>query len=262
MSNHITSIVVDDERAARDELEEMLMEYCPEVKVVAKASSAETAREAIAQFHPKVMFLDVKMPRENGFQLLKTLDQKSISVVFVTAFNKYAVEAFKASALHYLIKPCLPEELKAAVERVRGTLKASSYQQTGGGESMVSSSINSSEKRPSSPNRSNRIVVTHKTGFNVLKTSELLYLESSGNYTVFHTTSGERLTASRHLGFFETQLPQDQFLRIHRSFIINLDRIQGYESSQCSYVIMEDGTQLEISRRKLKDLLNSLAKSH
>lgn len=248
----LTCMIVDDERAARDELEEMLVDHCPEVHVLAKVSSVQQAREAMATLEPDVLFLDVKMPGEDGFALLKHVDTQRVAVIFVTAYDKYAVEAFKVRAQHYLIKPCRPEELLLAVERVKEQ-KTHSLITYGDPElnPMVSTTSDLG-------NHHSRLVIMHRTGFKVLKTQDILYLESSGNYTVFHTASGSQLLASRHLGYFEPQLPSRLFLRIHRSYVINLDRVEAYESNHTSHVTMEGGQQLEISKRKLKELMSLL----
>lgn len=257
----LTSIIVDDESAARNELEAMLIDHCPEVKVLEKVASAQAARVSIELHKPDILFLDVRMPKESGFELLDSIELNDMAVVFVTAYDKYAVKAFKTCALHYLIKPCLPEEVCLAVSRAKHALSEQKILQKNVSEEEEpdhAESLSAEAISKMNPVLNSRLMVGHKSGFNLLKTNDLLYLESSGNYTIFHIASGSNLLASRHLGFFEAQLPAHQFLRIHRSYLINLDRIEGYESGAASFVLMEGSNRLEISRRKLKELMTRL----
>ena len=263
MPIELSAIIVDDERTARDELEELLIDHCPEINLLAKATSVPEARKAISELHPDLVFLDVKMPGESGFDVLDSLPHKDMAIVFVTAYSEYAVEAFKTAALHYLIKPCTPEELRHAIDRAR-TKKASDTRKTSrSGPSDVEQVAEVADSgRQTALIGNSRIVIAHKAGFNVVRTDDLMYLESSRSYTVFHTASEGRFTASRHIGFFEAQLPKDRFLRIHRSYMINLDHVKGYKSGRSSFLVMSDGKQLEVSRRRLKELLSRLTSAN
>ncbi len=255
--NTLSCLIVDDERSSRNELEDLLVEYCPEVYVVGKASSALEARALIAELQPDLIFLDVRMPDESGFDLLETLSEQPISVVFISGYEEYAVEAFKTAALHYLIKPCQPEELKKAVKRVlqgrAGDRKANNSRING---KQLEALVASNAMKNDMSQEEDRIIVAHRTGFKILRISDINFLKSCGNYTEFHLTSGDVQVASRAIGYFEKQLPDALFFRIHRSYLINLDHLEGYESQQNCFVELRGNVKLEVSRRKLKSLMD------
>lgn len=262
-STKLSAIIVDDERTARDELEELLIDHCPEVRLLAKTTSVAEARLAVLNLQPDLVFLDVKMPGESGFDFIDSLSQQETAVVFVTAYDEYAVRAFKAAALHYLVKPCTPAELKHAIDRARNSKTSNMYVSTRPETSPGSQPQTAGKpEEQTSSIKNSRVVIAHKAGFNVVRTDDLMYLEGSRSYTVFYTANEGSFTASRHIGFFETQLPADRFLRTHRSYMINLDHVKGYKSGSSSYLIMSDGKHLEVSRRKLKDLLSRLTNTN
>lgn len=241
MNQSLTCILVDDERAARNELEALLLDHCPEVNVVGQASNVSDARKQINELSPDLVFLDVKMPGERGFDLLEEPLPSKTAVVLVTAYDQFAVEAFRKAAVHYLIKPCEPEELRMAVDRAAASL----------GDTAQQPAVPSDILEHAEPQAEDRIVIAHRSGFKLLKTEDILYLESARNYTTIHLVDGTKQVSSKNLGFYEKQLPASRFFRIHRSYLINLDHLEGYDSNRSSFVELRGGHKLEISKRRL-----------
>ncbi len=215
----IRAIIIDDEKLARDVICNYLNEYCPDVKVVAQASSVSTAYAAIQKASPELIFLDVEMPDGQGFDLLNMFEKIDFKIIFVTAYSEYAIKAFRFSAVDYLLKPIKIDELVDAVARVRSA-----------GPAGINAEILNSlltNLRSNSPRQSTLIIPNIK-GFEVLKVSEIIMCQADGYCTNFHLSGNRKVVSSRNLKHFDGLLEDQNFLRVHHSFLVNLDHVTGY----------------------------------
>lgn len=244
----IRALIVDDEADARENLRLMLEEQCHEVEVVGMAATAESARQLVASEAPQAIFLDIKMPGEDGFSLLRSLPGPHPLVIFTTAYDEYALRAFKENALDYLEKPIDPMELGRAVGKlVQLAGDPAEMQRHGQGLQALMND-------PASP-LSNRVAVPSRDGMVLLRHEDILYLEASDSYTVVHARDGKRTVSSKHIRVFETNLDPRKFFRTHKSYIINLEHLVGFSRSEGNVAMLDNGAAVPVSRRKLPELL-------
>ncbi len=239
-------LIVDDEADARDNLRLMLAEYCPEVEIVGQAGSAAEARQRIQELQPNGLFLDIKMPGEDGFSLLASVAELDLPVVFTTAYDEYALQAFKQNALDYLEKPIDPDDLQRAVRKMHKMTD-----ELGSGQP---SAIAALMKDPASP-LSSRVAIPGRDGLVLLKHTDILYLEANDSYTTIHLLDGKRSVSSKHIRVFENNLDPKTFFRVHKSYIINLEHLKGFNRAEGNMAVLDNGTLIPVSRRRLPDFL-------
>jgi len=246
------AIIVDDEKNIREALTLLLGEYCPEIKVCNAAASAHEAREFLKTNDVDFIFLDISMPGEDGFAFLRSIPKENYGIIFITAYQEYALKALKANAIDYLLKPVNVLELREAVT------KAIQYYELRQSRAEIrkiyhESLDNLHEQIQSEEKPISKITVSEQFGFRVVKVSDLMYLQADSNYTILHLSGLDKIVATRSLGEFEKILEQPSFFRIHKSSIINMNYLQGYSSYEGNFAELNDGTRLSISRRKLND---------
>lgn len=247
----IRALIVDDEADARENLRLMLEDQCPEVEVVGMAGSAGEARRLIAEEGPQALFLDIKMPGEDGFSLLRSLPEPHLPVVFTTAYDEFALRAFKENALDYLEKPIDPAELRRAVGKLVHALGDP-------GEMRArNDNLRTVMADPVSP-LSNRVAVPSRDGLVLLRHEDILYLEASDSYTVVHARDGRRTISSKHIRVFENNLDPRKFFRVHKSYIINLEHLASFSRSEGNMAVLDNGALVPVSRRKLPELMAML----
>lgn len=250
----LRTLIVDDEAPARENLKLLLSENSPEIEVIGMADSVETARRMIKDLAPEVIFLDVCMPSgTEGFDLLDSLPEKNFQVVFVTAFKDYALKAFHANAIHYILKPIDIDDLKAAVKRL-----VANHESFSSNNESLSSYIRSLENLTRSMNPalpSQRITINHAKGFKIVDPSDIIYLEGEGNYTKIFFSDGSQYVDTRSLGIYEDILDSKKFFRVHKSHIVNILYVNEFLNNEGSFVIMKNGTKLAISRLRLAGFL-------
>jgi two-component system, LytTR family, response regulator len=242
-------IIIDDEPSAINVLLLLLEKKCKHlVEVIGTGTSAEEGRKLIDTLTPDLVFLDIEMPGMNGIELVRCYANPSFRIIFVTAYDEYAVEALHLSAVDYLLKPVLAEDLVRAVEKIAHN----------------SDSHNDLEARlvhleellaQNPPSAEPRIGIGMADRIIFVNTNDILYCEASGSYTNVYLRNGKRMIACRLLADFELQLSVHNFFRIHNSLLINMDRVKEYQRHDGGYVIMENGKQLEVSQRRRKDFL-------
>lgn len=215
----IRAVIIDDEKLARDVISNYLQDYCPDVEVVATASSLKTAWSAIQKTSPDLVFLDIEMPDGNGFDLLNMFEKIDFKVIFVTAYSEYAIKAFRFSALDYLLKPVKIDELIDAVARVR------SAKTPGITNEIITSLLNNI--RGNSPKQSTLIIPNIK-GFEVLRVTDIIMCQADGYCTNFHLSGNRKVVSSKNLKHFDGLLEDQNFLRVHHSYLVNLDHVTGY----------------------------------
>lgn len=249
---NLKCIVIDDEAGARNSLINILNSYFNEkVEVIEEAGSAKEGYEKIKSLKPDLIFLDIEMPLENGFQLLNRFRHIDFSVVFVTAYDHYAIKAIKFSALDYILKPVDIDELEVTIDKfIR--LKEKQEERDKKFE-VLKENMQAEEKKK-------KIGIPDTAGMMFVELNEIIRCESDANYTKIFLQSGKRVIASRTLGDYEEMFKEDEFYRIHRSHLINLNHISRFSKSDGGFVVMDDGSEVEISRRKKKGFLERIGR--
>jgi two-component system LytT family response regulator len=219
--------------------------------VVATCTNASVAKQKIEELKPELIFLDIQMPGKSGLELLNELAEKNTEVVFVTAHNEYMLQALQFSAADYLLKPVDEDRLLEAVTRVQKKLDEKN-------ENLSMEALLHNLHKTGTPNEMKLCLPTLK-GFIVLKLDEIIVCEAEKNYTVFHLVNRKPITASRTLLEYEELLKDTTFLRVHKSFLINLRHISEYHRGEGGVAIMSNGMEIEVSRRK-KDYFLSKVK--
>jgi two-component system, LytTR family, response regulator len=220
MSRQITAIVVDDEESARSILANLLLRFCPAVRLVGSYANVEAAVHSIHALRPQLVFLDIEMPNYSGFEIVNFFEKVDFEMVFITAYDKYALRAFEVSAVDYLLKPIDIDRLKEAVERVQQRVgNSSSFNRE-----LLSESLQSKEVA--------RISVADKGYQTVVNTCDIVAIEASESYSTIRTLDAKPLLVSKNLKHFETVLADNRnFFRSHKSWIVNLDMLEKYNRS-------------------------------
>lgn len=245
------AIIIDDEASGAGALNIMLGKYCPQVKVLGIANSADQAEKMIHENNPDLIFLDVEMPHADGFQLLGRFKKINFDVIFTTAYNEYAIRAIKHNALDYLLKPIDKEELIAAVKKYEA--KKESGQSDFIKVENLLASLAQTQKLQKLP---------------VPTVEEILYIdmdnivrfEADSNYTVIYLKMGKKITSSKTLKEYELMLAGQPFFRVHKTHCINLTEITKYIKGDGGFVVMTDGATIEVSRQKKAELLALMAR--
>ena len=244
----LRALLVDDELPACKTLKWLIEENISDLTVAGFAHSANEARHFLSQQKIDLIFLDISMPGETGFDLLSTLTEGKYAVIFVTAHNEYAIKAFKTEALDYLLKPIDIDELKFAVNNV---IKNSQTDKLSNIHKESLSKINSHLN-------SDRITIPHLEGLKIIEFAEIVYLEADSNYTIFHLMNAQKFVSSKTMGEFEPLLT-GHFFRIHKSFVINLNHVAEYSKKNGNNVIMKEGSILPIARRRFQEFMHVLS---
>ncbi|MEM7372041.1 MAG: LytTR family DNA-binding domain-containing protein [Bacteroidota bacterium] len=252
----LSALIVDDEASGRENLAHLLHTYCPEIDVLDLADSGESARLMVEAYQPDVVFLDIHMPQMDGFAFLDSLSDRSFSVVIVTAHDTYGIRAVKASAVDYLLKPLSIQELKEAVAKLLEVhrIKSSDPNLQQNYEESVNELVKSllEQKAPQ------KLTLPHSHGFSLVDMSDIIRLEADDNYTWVYVQEMSPIHMPRTMKYVESILKGDVFMRIHRSHIINLSYLKTFSKSEGGYVMMEDGSRVPISRRRLPRFLDRI----
>lgn len=248
----LKAIIVDDEEFARSSLFFLLQQNCPEVEITGIARSVAEAKDILAHHNINLIFLDIAMPGENGFELIPDAQQQNAAVIFTTAFDQYALKAIKANALDYLLKPIDIEELKIAVNKVSDHIKLYQNQQ------IKDERITNLASSLSSRAEIRKLTLPYGQGFKMIDVDDIIYIEADSNYSVFHLNNHEKVTVSKVLREFEELLPSDQFVRIHKSSIINLNHLKEYNSKNGLQALLKNGESINVSRRRASDFYEKI----
>ncbi|HEX9513496.1 MAG TPA: LytTR family DNA-binding domain-containing protein [Puia sp.] len=247
----IRAVLIDDEIDSIRILQRLLETYCPEVMVVGKADGVETGIHTIQTAKPDLVLLDIEMTQGNAFDLLNQLQPINFQIIFVTAFDNYAIRAFKYSAIDYLLKPIDIDDLCAAVERVTQKIQGKSFLD------QMQVLLHNVETFHLSQQK---MAVPTLTGLIFVAIRDITRFEAKGSYTTIYLNNGEQIMATRNIKEYEDLLPAVIFCRIHNSHIINLHKIQKYHKGRGGYVIMEDGSSIEVASRRREEFLRRLLK--
>lgn len=253
----ITALIVDDESNSRDTLQYLLQSLCPQVTVIGEAENTARARELITKHNPQLVFLDIQMPGQSGIEFMGELTQPSFDVIFTTAYDEYAVKAFRLNAIDYLLKPINPDELVAAVEKLASSKSHFSPMQL----EMLKQIWSDMQGGQSPPkNKDNRkLAVSTQDGVHFIELKDIIWCESLGAYTKFHLANKSNLVVSKLIKEYEDILSDYEFIRVHQSYIINLQHVKKYSRLDGGTVEMSDGAQVEVSRRRKDDFQKMLS---
>ncbi|MBS1607148.1 MAG: response regulator transcription factor [Bacteroidetes bacterium] len=241
----IKAILVDDNMNSLQNLRQKLDEFCPDVSVLAASQSPEEAIGLVRQLNPDVLFLDIEMPRINGFRMLDELEDYDFDVIFTTAYNHYAIDAIRISAFDYLTKPIAIKDLQNAVERLAATRELQTRQKF----EVLRQSF--SDVR----GQDNRIALPTSEGLEFIVIGQIVRIESNSNYCRLHLVDGKSLVITRLLKDFESLLLPYDFFRIHHSHLVNLKYVRKYVRGEGGQVVMQNGDIIDVSRRKKEEFL-------
>jgi two-component system LytT family response regulator len=237
------AILVDDEERSRRILKNFIKSYCPTVSVIGEADNIDTAYNAIIEHQPNLVFLDIDMPPFTGFDLLKKFDRIPFEIIFVTAYDYYAIDAIKFSALYYILKPIKVEELKAAIEKATNKLQNHSE-------------ITTKYIQQLNPVSLDRIVINTAKDSKLLSLEDILYIESDSVYSTFHLQNDQKVTCSqKNLSEYEELLGDKGFFRSHRSFLVNLKHILSVQKQDGGELVLKNKMTIPLARRRKEDFL-------
>ena len=246
----LKAILIDDEPRGISSMQKLLQINCPDVQVIGSCTNADDAIQMVRTLHPDLIFLDIAMPVKNGFELLKELKGNSFEVIFVTAHNQFMIEAFHFSAIDYLLKPVEDNLLVDAVERAKHRIAEKS------GSKNVETFLHNLKQKHSPAKM--RLCIPSLKGFQVIELDDILYAESSGNYTNLYFANNKMVCTSKPMHEYETLLEDAGFVRIHKSILVNLLHVKEYLRGEGGSVILSNGHEVEVARRKKEGFLNRM----
>ena len=249
----ISAVIIDDEQNNIDNLEILLRQHCPQITIVATAMNANDGASIIILNNPDIVFLDIQMPGKNGFEMLQSLKNHSFELIFVTAFDQYGIQAVKFSALDYLLKPINTEELKNAVNKA--IYRSVEKKQNQKLENLLQVLENQQERNL------HRIALTSARETRFIKTANIIRCESSNNYTTFFLTDGEKIMVSKPIFEYEEILSAYGFTRCHQSHLVNKKHMRSLVKDDGGYLLLEDNTQVPVSRLKKEFVKTELEKN-
>ncbi len=244
----IRAIIVDDEPYCCEVLTTLLNKHCPEVEIAACCHSAIEAIKVIQQQQPALVFLDVEMPRMNGFEMLEQLTSINFDLIFTTSYDQYALKAIRFSAIDYLLKPIDREELQKAVQKVGARAQEPLMQQL----DILLQKFN----HPTAP--VHKVAMPTMEGLIMIKVNDIITCQSDSNYTIVLLKDRQKLVVSRTLKDIEELLEEYSFVRVHHSYMVNINEINKYVKGEGGYLVMSDGSTVDVSRSKKEMLLKRL----
>jgi two-component system LytT family response regulator len=248
----LRTLIIDDETPVRKTLSGLLERTCPQVKLVGEAYSVQSGIKTIREKSPDLVMLDIKMDDGTGFDLLSHFEFINFKIIFITAYEEYALKAFEFSAIDYILKPVNPEKLSEAVTRTE-ILKKSDFE-------IQLNALKENFNNPGSSNK--KIILKNMESIFLFNSDDIVHCESDGSYTVFQTVDDQRIVISKNLKEYDALLSGSGFLRVHRSHLINLKHIKRFDKLNGGYVVMSNGTQVPVSsagRERLLELFKNLS---
>jgi two-component system LytT family response regulator len=246
----LIAIIVDDEQKSQENLQGIIHEFVEDISVVALCKNVAGAIEALKIHKPYIVFLDIQMKGETGFDLLSKIDKIDFEIIFVTAYAEYAIKAIKFSAIDYLLKPIDIEELKMAIGKVAERRTGKIVKRLGILQDHLSNTGHDHSK----------IALPTSDGLVFIHIRDIIYCQASSSYTIFFTTDNKQHVVCRTLKEYEELLADHNFFRIHHSYLVNLNMIKKYVKGDGGYVILNNDVSLDVSKRKKVDFLNRFSK--
>lgn len=227
------AVIIDDEEDSRSNTRNMIQNYCTEIEIVGEADNGPDGKNKIQELKPHVVFLDINMPGMNGFQMLEGIYNRDFCVIFLTAYSEHGITAVKAGATDYLLKPLMLSELQSAIRKV-----VLHYESKGSGGAK---------------DDKNLVLINHSKGFTLVDFKDIIWLEASDNYTNLFLAGQKKIIASKTLKEFEAILPEQDFFRIHRSALININCVKEYSNHEGGEVILSDGSHVQVSKARIQE---------
>lgn len=255
----ITVFLVDDERKSLINLKDLINNYCSSLKIIGTEQDPVKAIREIEKKQPDVLFLDIQMPNINGFELLKALELPNSKVVFVTAYDEFAIKAIKVGAMDYLLKPVLIKEL---LEVEKKLIKQVNFNEREATDPLQKAPLDTVMEHVFAQQPPEKILIPVKNGYVIEHLSNIIYLQSEGNYTYIHRNKGNKTLVSRNLKYFEKKLDETSFIRVHNSYIINIFKIEKIINTSGMYLILEGNKKVSVSRRKIAFVNERLGRLH
>jgi two-component system LytT family response regulator len=246
MEKKFKTLVIDDDRQIRLLLENLITKKLPQLDLLGSAESVEQGIKLIDQHQPELVFLDIGFPDGDGFEIIDKAKHKDYEIIFISSHDQFAMKAFEYSALHYLKKPIIPDEVFEAVERYLVS-KA---------EDEVSAKL--SKIKDALIHEEPKLIIPSSEGLHIVKINDIIRCEASDVYTIFHMNNNKRLVASKSLNNYEKLLADINFVRIHSKHLINMRYLIQYVKGKGGYVVMDNGHEVEVSVRKKMDFMNKL----
>ncbi|MEO6187392.1 MAG: LytTR family DNA-binding domain-containing protein [Ginsengibacter sp.] len=245
----IKAVIIDDELNSLQNLRQKIEEFCPQIQVLASTQKPEQGILIIKEMRPDVVFLDIEMPRMSGFRMLEQIGEYDFDIIFTTAYNHYSIDAIRISAFDYLVKPIGIDELQKAVERLDKTFNRHTKEKI----DILKRSLDENK------NQEDKIAISTTEGIEFISIKNILHIDSKSNYSKIYLSEGKTLLVSKILKDFEEILTPYNFYRIHNSHLINLTHIKKYIRSKGGQVMLQDGTLIDISRRKKEEFLKMIS---
>lgn len=242
----VRALIIDDEKHCCDSLQWQLKKYCPEIEIIAVSNNAEKGLQQIHHHQPQLIFLDVEMPGMSGFEMLESLTQINFDIIFTTAFDQYAIRAIKFGALDYLIKPIDKDELIEAINKFLNCTQRDSLKQL----SALLTHI-----RKSNDLSFQKIALPTLHGYELVPLNNIIFCESSSNYTDIHLNNGQHMLISRTLKDIEDLLDMQPFFRVHNSYVVNLQYAVRYIKGEGGHLVLNNDVSIPVSRNKKEELL-------
>jgi two-component system, LytTR family, response regulator len=247
----LRTVIIDDEYHIRDTLINMLELNCPdEVKVVGQASGVASGIKSIKALQPELVLLDIQMKDGTGFDLLQRLPDFNFKVIFITAYDQYALQAFRFSAVDYLLKPVNPEQLTEAIHRAGNLIHEQFTRQL----KVLEENLRSASYK------SKKIILRTTESIHLLEVGNIICCDSNNSYTTIHTVEGEKIIVSRTLKEFEKMLADCGFYRVHKSYLINLHHIKRFDRQDGGYIVLTNDLKIPVASRKRDEMLGLLEK--
>lgn len=243
-----TATIVDDEPYCCEALSILLERYCPEIRIIDTCPGAAEAIRSIAHSRPDILFLDIEMPKMNGFEMLEKLPEINFALIFTTSYDQYALRAIRFSAIDYLLKPIILEELQLALRKATERLQVTLPQQI----DMLMQKL----RQPAL--RMNKIAIPTMEGLRMIPADSVISCGAEGNYTIMHLKNKEKIIASRTLKEIEEVFEEYSFARVHHSWLVNLNEIEKYVKGEGGYLLMSDGSVIDVSRSRKEALMKKL----
>lgn len=242
----IPSIIVEDEIHSANVLIRQIQRCGAAIQVLGVAENLPNAIRLIREKKPALVFMDIEIPGGNAFSILDTFDPCDFAIIFITAFEHYALKAIKYSALDYLLKPVSLSELTTAIEKARENLEQKTLRQ------KMDYFMRNLRASPDDQ----QIVITSKDGMQSILLNDIIYLEANGSYTVIHIEKSSPIVSSRHLKDYENMLPASRFFRIHHSYVVHKAKVVNVKKGKTTTIILTDNTALQVSVRRVADFMD------
>lgn len=243
------ALIVDDESRARETIAQLIQLFCPQITTVAQADSVQTAVQAIQQRKPDVLLLDIRLGVGSGFDVLRQSPTKDLNVIFITAYDEYAVKAFKVSAIDYLLKPIDPDDFIEAIEKAHQKVIQDSLAAR---IDLFLHNISHKETAIS------KITLNTAESFHIVQIEQIVYCQADKNYTTFYLTNQAPIVVSKNLREYEELLPSSQFIRSHQSYLVNLKHVVRYEKGDKNHLVTTNDWTVPIALRRKDQVIQAL----